>query len=44
MSGENENQNDPVGVSASFTMSIPLPCLSSTGELKSNWKATFGLT
>ena len=28
---------DPVGVSAGFTMSILLPRLSSTGELKSNW-------
>ena len=32
-----DNENAPAGVSAGFTMSIPLPRLSSTGELKPNW-------
>ena len=30
-----DNENAPAGVSAGFTMSIPLPRLSSTGELLS---------
>ena len=32
-----DNENAPAGVSAGFIMSIPLPRLSSTGELKPNW-------
>ena len=32
-----DNKNAPAGVSAGFTMSIPLPRLCSTGELKPNW-------